>query len=93
MANQEGPLAPSIAQGAQDPVVPQDPLAHQVPHGPQVLQVLQQPIPHMPPLNWSHFKPQFSGKPDEDTDAHLLRMNGWMDTHRFQDNDKVQRFC
>ena len=26
-------------------------------------------------------------------EAHLLRTNDWMDTHRFQDNDKVQRFC
>ena len=24
--------------------------------------------------------------------THLLRMNDWMETHRFQDNDKVQRF-
>ena len=44
------------------------------------------------PLNWSHFKPKFSGKPDEDAEAQLIRMNDWMDTHRFQDN-KVQRFC
>ena len=47
----------------------------------------------MQPLNWSHFKPKFSGKPDEDAEAHFLRMNDWMDTHRFQDSDKVQRFC
>ena len=44
----------------------------------------------MPPLNWSHFKPKFSGKPDKDAKA---RTNDWMDTHRFQDNDKVQSFC
>ena len=47
----------------------------------------------MPPLNGSHFKPKFSGKPDKDAEAHLLRTNDWMDTHQFQDNDKVQRFC
>ena len=46
----------------------------------------------MPLLYWSHFKPEFSGKPDKDAGAHLLRTNDWMDTHRFQDNDKVQRF-
>ena len=34
-----------------------------------------------------------SGKPDENAKAHLLRTNDWMDTHKFQDNDKVQRFC
>ena len=47
----------------------------------------------MPPLNWSHIKNKFSRKPDEDAEAHLLKTNDWMDTHRLQDNDKVQRFC
>ena len=47
----------------------------------------------MPLLNWSHFKPRLSRKPDEDAEAHLLRTNNWMDTHGFQDNFKVQRFC
>ena len=38
------------------------------------------PLPELPPvtmannqLNWSHFKPDFSGKPKEDAEAHLLR--------------------
>ena len=53
----------------------------------------QQPVPHVPLLNWSHFKPKFSRKPDKDAEVHLLRTNDWMDTHRFQDNIKVQRFC
>ena len=26
-------------------------------------------------LNWSYFKPEFSGKPDEDAEAHLLCTN------------------
>ena len=60
---------------------------------PQTLEVLQQSIPHMTPLNWSHFKPKFSRKPDKDAEVHLLRTDDWMDTHRFQDNVKVQRFC
>ena len=47
----------------------------------------------MPPLNWPHFKPKYSDKPDQDAEAHLLRMNNWMDTHGFQDQVKVQRFC
>ena len=25
---------------------------------------------HVPQLNWSHFKPEFAGKPDEDAEAH-----------------------
>ena len=31
-------------------------------------------------LNWSHFRPEFSGK-IEDAEAHLLRTNDWMATH------------
>ena len=88
MANPEGPLAPSITQGAQDLPAPQDPHAPPALQAPHALQV-----PYMLPLNWSHVKPEFSGKPDEDAEAHLLRTNNRMDTHRFQDNDKVQRFC
>ena len=44
-------------------------------------------------MNWSHFKPEFSGKPEEDVEAHLLRTNDWMTTHDFPDGVKVQRFC
>ena len=47
----------------------------------------------MPQLNWSHFKPEFAGKPDEDAEVHLLRTNDWMDTHAFPEGVKVQRFC
>ena len=47
----------------------------------------------MPQLNWSHFKPEFSEKPEEDAEAPLLRMNDWMDTHQFQEGVKDQRFC
>ena len=47
----------------------------------------------MPPLNWSHFKPEYSGKPDKDAEAHLLRTNDWIDTHGFPDQVQLQRFC
>ena len=50
-----------------------------------------QPGP-MPQLNWSHFKPEFTGKPDEDAEAHLLRTNDWMDTHDFPEGVKVRNF-
>ena len=49
--------------------------------------------PPRPQLNWSHFKPEYAGKSDEDAEAHLLRMNDWMDMHEFPDQVKVQRFC
>ena len=44
-------------------------------------------------LNWSNFKPEFSGKPEEDAEAHLLCSNDWMEAHRFDEDIKVQRFC
>ena len=43
-------------------------------------------------INWSNFKPEFSEKP-EDTEAHLLCSNDWMNVHHFVDGVKVQRFC
>ena len=50
-------------------------------------------VPQRPQLNWSHFKPEYTGKPDEDAEAYLLMMNNQMDTHEFLDQVKVQRFC
>ena len=72
------------AEGAEEPQEPNNP----------------NPLPQHPPmpmannqLNWSHFKPDFSGKPEEDTEAHLLRTNDWMTTHDFPEDQKVRRFC
>ena len=53
----------------------------------------QNPPPQVPQLNWSYFKPEFSGKPEEDAVAHLLRTNDWMETGNFPGDTKVQRFC
>ena len=64
---------------------PHNPFLRNAPLAPGAPQRLQ--------LNWSHFKPKFAGKPEEDAEAHLLRTNDWMDTHDFLDNVKVQRFC
>ena len=44
-------------------------------------------------INWSNFKPGFSGKPEEDEEAHLLCSNDWMNAHCFVNGIKVQRFC
>ena len=44
-------------------------------------------------LNWSHFRPKFLGKPEEDVEAHLLRTEDWMVTHDFPDDQKVRWFC
>ena len=65
-------------------------------------QAPQQQEHHAPPaqqgqqlvhLNWSYFKPEYSGKSDEDAEAHLLCTTDWMNAHHFVEGDKVQRFC
>ena len=67
--------------------------ALQAPQQPAVLQAPQQPAQPMAHLNWSHFKPEFSGKTDKDAEAHLLCTNDWIDVHHFVQGVKVQRFC
>ena len=44
-------------------------------------------------LNWSYFKPEFLGKPEEDVEAPLLRTNDWIDTHDYPQDTNVKRFC
>ena len=39
-------------------------------------------------LNWSCFRPKFSGKPEEDAEAHLLRTMDWVTTHDFPEDLK-----
>ena len=43
-------------------------------------------------LNCPQFKPEFSGKPDDDAEAHLFCTNDWMNMHHFIECVKVQRF-
>ena len=44
-------------------------------------------------INWSNFKPEISGKPEEDAEADLLHYNDWTNAHHFIDDVEVQRFC
>ena len=54
------------------------------PHNPFLLNAPLAPgAPPRPQLNWSYFKPEFVGKPEEDAEAHLLRMNDWMNMPDF----------
>ena len=76
------PPPPSQAQAGQQ--APQQ----QEHHNPPIQQGLQ--LVH---LNWSHYKPEFSGKPDEDAESHLLHTNNWMSAHYFVEGVKVLRFC
>ena len=77
------PIQPQAPQQPQQPVQPSVAPNHPVP---------KQQIQHIPQLNWSYFKPEFAGKPEEDAEAHLLRMNDWMDMHQFPEGVKVERF-
>ena len=77
------PSPPAPAQAGQQ--VQQQQQNHPAPPAQQGQQIVH--------LNWSHFKPEFSGKPDEDAESHLLCTNDWMTTHHFVASVKVQQFC
>ena len=78
---------PAPAQAGQQAQQQQDHVALQV-----QAPTAQQPGQQVVHLNWSYFKPEYSGKPDEDAETHLLCMNDWMNTHHFIEAVKVQRF-
>ena len=77
------------------PVIPPDlPVQLLVPPAQPIVPPTQPIEPALiPQLHWLHFKPDFTGKPHEDAEAHLLRTNDCMDTHAFPEGVKVQRFC
>ena len=88
------PVHPPPHERDVPPTPPEQPLAPPVQQVQDPVQPAQVQVqPGQPPLNWSYLKPEFSGKPEEDTEAHLLRTNDWMETYNFPDVAKVQRFC
>ena len=104
----EAPNAPNPenpnAQGDQN----QDPNQEQVPAGPAPTLGPAQPVPQPVPAqlapagvvpvpqifyqNWLGKKPEFSGKPEEDVESHLLSTRDWMEAHIFSEGEKVRRF-
>ena len=42
--------------------------------------------------NWIGKKPEFSGKPEEDMESHLLSTRDWMEVHNFPEGEKVRHF-
>ena len=55
---------------------------------------MDQPNPlQLQQMNWSYFKPEFSGRAEEDAATHLLKTNDWVDTYNFPEDIKVRRFC
>ena len=50
------------------------------------------PAPQIIYQNWIGKKPEFSGKPEEDAESHLLSTRDWMEAHNFPEGDKVRHF-
>ena len=50
------------------------------------------PDPQIIYQNWIGKKPEFSGKPEEDAESHLLSTRDWMEAHNFPEGDKVRHF-
>ena len=50
------------------------------------------PIPQIFYQNWIGKKPEFSGKPEEDAESHLLSTRDWMEVHNFPEGEKVRHF-
>ena len=71
-----GPPALPALHPPQPVIPPAPPVQLPAPHAQLIVPPAQPTQPDaMPQLNWSHFKPEFTGKPDEDVEAHLLRTN------------------
>ena len=51
------------------------------------------PAPKIIYQNWIGKKPEFSGKPEEDAESHLLSTRDWMEAHNFPEGDKVRCFA
>ena len=65
---------------------------------PQPIPVQLAPVGVMPALqifyqNWIGKKLEFSGKPEEDAESHLLSTRDWMEVHNFPEGEKVRHFC
>ena len=92
LPNPQNPPNPQNLQNPQDPSNPPNP--PNPPNQPNQPNPMDLPNPPQPQqVNWSCFKPEFSGKAEEDATVHLLKTNDWMDTYNFPHDTKVRRFC
>ena len=98
--NPPNPNAQNPEDQNQDQNQDQDPVgqvpAH-VPVQPVPQLVSAQPAPAgvVPQIfyqNWIGKKPEFSGKPEEDAESHLLSTRDWMEVHNFPEGEKVRCF-
>ena len=87
------PVGPAPPQGPIQIVqnVPVQPIPQQVPI--QLAPAGIVPAPQIFYQNWIGKKPEFSGKPEEDAEFHLLSTRDWMEVHNFPEGEKVRHFC
>ena len=78
------PAGPAPAPGPVHPV-PQTVPAQPAPAG-------AVPIPQIIYQNLIGKKLEFSGKPEEDAESHLLSTTDWMEVHNFPEGEKVKHF-
>ena len=104
----QGPIGQNQAQGpaVQNQAQVQGPVNNNAQTGQNILMQPQQklapaqlvpiglvaPAPQIIYQNWIGKKPEFSGKPEEDAELHLLSTRDWMEAHNFPDGDKVRCF-
>ena len=50
------------------------------------------PVPQIIYQNWIGKKLEFSSKPEEDAESHLLSTRHWMEAHNFSEGEKVGHF-
>ena len=93
----QGPIAQAQAQG---PANNNAPVSPHVPVQPPQQLAPAQPVPADPVVpapqvvyqNWVGKKPEFSGKPEEDAESHLLSTRDGMEAHSFLKRSKLDSF-
>ena len=70
--------------------MPAQPVPQPIPAQPAPAGVL--PVPQIIYQNWIGKKLEFSGKPEEDAESHLLCTRDWMEAHNFPEGEKVRHF-
>ena len=88
------PVGQVPAQGPAQVVqnVPAQPLQQPVPMQLAPASIVM-PTPQIFYQNWIGKKPEFSSKPEEDAESHLLSTRDWMEAHNFLEVEKVRCFC
>ena len=97
LADQNQVQVPAVQNPAQGPAqvsqnIPLQPPQHPVPIQPAPAGIVV-PSSQIVYQNWIGKKPEFSGKPEEDAESHLLSTRDWMEAHNFPNEVKVRCFC